>query len=456
MPSTRHDGTAVGLRVGTRLRRVGGASLVVPLYVVALGGDARVLGLLAAVAAFVGVPGAIVVGRRADRSGKRRTVVLAALAVVAVTLAVIPLARRPGLVVAANGVVWLAFASATPAVTLLAVADAPADEWSRRIGDLNRYQGVGWAVGLTVGTVWTAVAARFYGTGSSGGGSLTGLFVALAALAGASVLVGARTFPADHASAPADAAAVPDDRRLQRAVRRADRFSVRSVTFPFTPGRAAYGRLHPRRLVARFPPTLASYFGAVVLFSAGFAAFFAPLPAFLAAVGVGSDGTFGLYLVSSVGSAVAFRRAGELAGQYDVAVLQSLALAGRGLSLPLVVLLGTLLGVSTVGVVFVTLLFAILGLTWAVIAVTAGTLVTRLAPAGIRGEALGAHAALTALAGGVGSVLGGWLAASSYLLGFSVAGGLAVSGAGVVLVLRRRTAPEHGTAPPEAIDDARS
>jgi hypothetical protein len=50
--------------------------------------------------------------------------------------------------------------------------------------------------------------------------------------------------------------------------------------------------------------------------------------------------------------------------------------------------------------------FAVLGVTWTVIAATGTGLVTRLAPSTIRGEALGVHAASVATAGGVG----GWIA----------------------------------------------
>lgn len=70
---------------------------------------------------------------------------------------------------------------------------------------------------------------------------------------------------------------------------------------------------------------------------------------------------------------------------------------------------------------------------------TAGTLVTQLSPTPIRGEAHGMYAALSALAGGIGSVLGGWLAAGSYLVAFGAAGGLVLSGALIVGVVRRRT-----------------
>jgi hypothetical protein len=62
-------------------------------------------------------------------------------------------------------------------------------------------------------------------------------------------------------------------------------------------------------------------------------------------------------------------------------------------------------------------------------------------PPTVRGEALGVYAALSALAGGAGSVLGGWLAGLGYLLGFGVAGGLVAVAGGVVLAVRRRSRP---------------
>ena len=138
----------------------GGASLIVPLYVVSLGGDPVTLGVLAAVAAFVGVPGALAFGGIADRTGERRVLVLAALVLVAAMLAVVPLTRSIPLVIAANAVVWFASAAVLPILTLLAVADAPDAQWSARIARLNTYQGVGWALGLLAGTIWTAGVTR--------------------------------------------------------------------------------------------------------------------------------------------------------------------------------------------------------------------------------------------------------------------------------------------------------
>ncbi|EMA69825.1 major facilitator superfamily protein [Halorubrum aidingense JCM 13560] len=409
---------------------LGGASLVVPLYVVELGGGPFVLGVLAAVAAVVGLPAALGAGRIADRTGNRRGIVLAMLALIAVSVGVLPLFDGVAPVIVANGAIWFAFAAATPVLTLLAVADVPERAWSERIALLNQYQGVGWALGLLLGAVWTALGARFLPADAV----IRWLFVPLTACAVLGLGLGIRTLPADP-SPGADRRA--SGTRVRRAIRAADRFSVRSATFPFTPGRTDFRGLHPRRFVERFTPVLAAYFAAVFCFFAGFSAFFAPLPAFLTEVGFGSDGVFALYLVNSLGAAVFFGAAGRLSADRDVALLQVASLSTRAIALPAVALVGTAWGAAALGFGVAAAVFTLIGVTWAVIAVTAGTLVTRLAPAAIRGEALGMYAALGALAGGVGSVFGGWLAVVSYAVAFGAAGGLVLVGAAVVFLLRR-------------------
>lgn len=76
-----------------------------------------------------------------------------------------------------------------------------------------------------------------------------------------------------------------------------------------------------------------------------------------------------------------------------------------------------------VGLVVVGLLFALVGASRAVIAVTAAGLVTELVPASVRAEALGAYTAVGSLGGGVGSIVGGAVADGvGYLPAFVVAG----------------------------------
>lgn len=411
----------------------GGASLVVPLYVVELGGDAFDLGLLFASASFVGVPGALVFGSLADRTGRRRVFVLVAMAVALATLAVIPLLEAVPAVIAVNAVLWLGFAAALPVLTLLVVAGEPETAWTDRVARLNEYQGAGWVVGLGLGVVVVS------------GGSAIGddrlaqraFLATCAAAAGLGLLVGGRTLPADPTRGDE-----PSARRLRRRLGRAAGQGVRGASFPFAPGRIDPRSLHPRRAVERFTPRLATYFLAVVLAFTGFGVFFAPLPAFLAGAGYGSGGIFALYLLLNLGAAVFYGRAAVLADARDAIHVNAGGLLVRGAAFPVVAILGAALAASTVSTGALAVVFLALGVTWAVIAVTATTLVTTLAPKGVRGEALGVYGALTAAGGGVGGLLGGALASTGYVTAFAVAGGLVCLGALVVVGLARWPTPD--------------
>jgi len=406
----------------------GGASLIVPLYVVELGGGAFALGILFAVASFAGVPGALVFGNLADRTGKRRVFVLFAIAIAVLTMGAIPLLESIPFVIVANGLLWFGFAAATPVLTLLVVAGEPEGRWVTLIARLNKFQGIGWAVGLALGFAVIAATTRTVATITA-----QRLFIGVCALsAGAGLVLAARTLPRDPAPGRE-----PSPRRLRRSLRKAGRFNVRGAAFPFTPTRFDPRGLHPRRLVARFSPSLGLYFAAVLVFFTGFGVFFAPLPAYLAEVGYGSDGIFGLYLVLNVGAAVFYGRAATLADRYAVLPVHVGGLLTRGIALPAVAGIGVLLaGVASVGAVAVA--FFVIGVSWALIAVTAATLVTSLAPPAVRGEALGVYGALTAVGGGVGGLLGGVLAGFGYVVAFGVAGGLVGLGVLLVGVLSRR------------------
>jgi MFS family permease len=409
---------------------LGAASLLVPLYVVELGGDPFELGLLGAVAAFIGAPGAIVWGRLADRTRNRRSVVAGSLLAVAVVLGVTPLLPTIPLVILANALLWLSFAAAGPVLTLLVVADVPEGRWNTEIAGLNRYQGYGWAGGLLLGIAWSATVGRLFGPVTS----QRYLFLACAAASAVAAVVLWRTMPA------------PSERQIRRLDRdrveqllSTGRRGIRGATFRFTPTRLYWRTrsLHPDRMAERFTPTLAAYFLGVVLFFTGFSAFFAPLPLYLTGVGFSSDLVFALYLISSLGSAAFYTGAGRLSGQYDIRLLQTGALGLRSVVMPLVAVAGAALAAGLAGVLVNGVLFVLIGISWAVIAVTAGTIVTRLAPSSLRGEALGVYTALSTLAGGIGSIAGGALAnASGFVVAFGVAGGVIVAGAVIVVALR--------------------
>ncbi|QLH83060.1 MFS transporter [Halosimplex pelagicum] len=426
----------------------GGASLLVPLYVVQLGASPVQLGLLASTAALVGAPGAVLFGRLANGVGHRRSLVLATLAVVALALAAVPLLTGVTAVVVANAALWLVVGSVAPVLTMLVVDDAPESAWGERIGLLNKYQGYGWAGGLVLGTVWPLVGVRLVGADAA----TRALFWLLAACALVSAVGAARTLPRPEGH-------VTSERKVRRIARFVtnSRRNVRGATFAFAPNRLYWTTrtVDPRALAGRIDPALGTYLAAAALFFTGFAAFWAPLPLFLTDAGFGSGQVFALYLVSSLASAVLYEGAGRLAARYDVRLLQSGALAVRGLFFPAVAALAGL-GALAVGFVAVGTALAVLGLTWAVIAVVGTAIVTRLAPPDLRGDVLGVHTALGAVAGGVGGVLGGWAATTGYTVAFAVAGGLVLLGGGLVLSLGMLSGGERAVGPSDAAGDAGS
>lgn len=409
-----------------------GASLIVPLYVVELGADPFVLGVLFATASFVGVPGALVFGGLADRTGKRRVFVLSAMAVTVLTMVAIPLLESVALVIVANALLWLGFAASLPVLTLLTVAGEPEEQWTPLIARLNKFQGIGWALGLALGLVVITGGARF----TTDITAQRAFFFACATSAGIGLLIGVRTLPPDPK--PSEE---PSPRRLQRRVRGAARFNIRGAAFPFTPSRFDPRSLHPRRFVNRFTPKLATYFLAVLLVFTGFGVFFAPLPAYLGEVGYSSSQIFGLYLVLNAGAAVFYGYVTRLTRRYDIFPVHVGGLLARALALPAVAAVGGLAGGTLFGGVATAVVFVAIGLTWAVIAVTAAALVTTLASPVVRGEALGMYSALVALGGGIGGLLGGWLAAFDYLVAFGVAGGVVLAGATVVLFASSKETP---------------
>ena len=428
----------------------GAASLLVPLYVVQLGGDPFELGLLGAVSAFLGAPGAILWGRLADRTANPRAVILFSLVGVGVLLGAVPLLSSIPLLIVVNALLWLVFAAAGPVVTLLIVADVPESEWNREIALLNKYQGYGWAAGLLLGIAWSATVGQVL----SPVRTQQSLFVACAVSAAVAAFLLARWMPAPSKRQRARV----DPRRVARLLSTGRR-GVRGATFAFTPNRLYWTTMnvHPRRLAERFTPTLAAYFLGVVLFFTGFAAFFAPLPLFLTDIGgFSSDMVFGLYLLSSLGSAAFYTAAGRLSSRIDLRLLQTSALAVRAVAMPLVAVVGVALATTLLGAVLTAVLFVFIGVSWAVIAVTAGTIVTRIAPAQLRGEALGVYAALSALAGGIGSIGGGAVATRfGFTAAFASAGVVIVAGGALVLALRALstgTTVVHQT-PPSASED---
>ncbi|GAB3417172.1 hypothetical protein GCM10027435_15580 [Haloparvum alkalitolerans] len=450
---------------GAGYAAVGAASLLLPLYAVSLGAGAAVVGAMAATAAFAGVPGALLWGRLAARTGRRRPFVLVALGALAGVLALVPFASTPLGLLVGNAAMWFVVSAAAPVLNLIVVEGRQVAEWDARIARLNAVQGYGWVAGLVLGTVWTATVPRALGAVAA----QELLCFLLAVVATGALAAAARWYPE-----PATTSAA----RFRRVFARLDRDGwgagryIRSV--PYGPtrlywvltgylGRARRARRRPdreggaadatagdpeRSARDRFSGPLTAYLAAATLFSVGFAVFWGPMPAYLAEAGYATGVVFGLFLAANVGSAVCYTPVGRLAARRGPAVVQNVALAGRAALFPAVAALGTVLpAVSLPATAALGGLFLAIGVTWAMIAVTATGLVTRLANEALRGDALGAYSALAGVGTGLGSALGGLLAGvAGYAVAFWAAGGVVLVALAVLLRAERSASETAPTA----------
>ncbi|MFB6118532.1 MFS transporter [Halosegnis sp.] len=424
------DGWLYGWAVG--YAAVGSASLLVPLYALALGGGPPLVGLLAAAAAFAGVPGALLWGWLAGRTGRRRPFLLVALAATAAVLASAPLVRAPWHLLIINAAMWFVVAAAAPVLNLLVVDGVPESQWSGRIARLNTYQETGWLAGIALGAVWTAGATAVVGPERA----LRLLFLVLAGLAALGCLTVARLYP-DPVRLPE-----PYFRRAYRRLSREEWGAGRVLrTIPYAPSRLYWGlvTLRPERL-RQFGAPLVRYLVAVTLFSVGFAVFWGPMPAYLIGIG-NADGTvFLLFLAANLGSVLAYSRVAKVIDRVGAGAAQTAALAARVVLFPAVGVIGGL----AIGAYAVAALFFLVGATWAVIAVTTTTLVVRLTPRTGRGEGLGVVTALVGAGTGTGSIGGGLVAGVfGYPASFTLAAGTVLLGGILVLV----AAPDGRSAP---------
>lgn len=398
---------------------VGGASLLVPVYALALGAGPFLVGLLASTAAFAGVPGALLWGRLAERSGRRRPFVLFALAATSVILAGMSLVRDSLALLALNAGLWFVVAAAAPVCNLVMVEGYPDAKWDDRLARINAVQGWGWVAGLVLGVGWLAAGA----TVATPADVLRSLLVVLSGAAAVATVVVRLRFAPEGGVSPS------------RFRERFGRLQGRDLgagriirLLPYGPGRIYWSlrRLDRRTLRRELSGSLGIFLAGTTAFALGSAVFWGPMPAYLDAGGLSAVAIFVVFLVGNVGSALSYGRVASLVTRLGIARIQLGAIGARTILFPATVL------VAGGALPVLALVFALVGVSWALAAVTGPVLVSRLAPAGERPAALATYTATMSAGTGVGSVVGGALAtATGYLVTFSVAGLVVLVGVGL-------------------------
>ncbi len=378
------------------------ATPLIPLLALQhFGASAFAVTIIIAASAMSQVPFTILWGNLSDRVAHRKFFLVGSFLATGLSLIGIALAHDLLTYFWLNVVEGLASAASAPIGTMLLLETRHKRWWPQDIGFFGLISGLGTTAGLAVGFIWLFVI----GTASSIISVMTGLLVLSGSLALLSAIVAWAWI--EEPATRLDRRLVSDLVNLHRGVvERIRHFRARVV-----------GLIDLTRSTAeRLPGREYLFLIALGVMSVGFDIFYGPFPVFLWRNAQFSDaGIFIVYLGSAAASTALFFHSGKAV---DIHSPKSVFLESLGARVLLLLLflwgpVYVLLGLGTPGLLaWLTLLNALLGVTWAFISTASTLFLVRLVGRSARGRALGLYNAFAGAGSLLGTLLGGWLYAT--------------------------------------------
>jgi MFS family permease len=396
------------------------ATPLIPLLALQhFGASAFAVTIIIAASGMSQVPFTIIWGNLSDRVAHRKFFLVGSFLATGVSIVLIALAHDLITYFWLNVVEGLASAASAPIGTMLLLETRHKRWWPQDIGLFGLISGIGTTVGLVLGFVW------LFGIGRNAPAVqvMTGLLL----LSGALALVSAGVAWAwiEEPTTRVDRRSVAELLHLHRGlVERVRNLRNRlSGIIDLTRG--------PRE---RLPGREYLFLAALGVMCVGFDIFYGPFPVFLWQYAHFSDaGVFIVYLGSAAASSSLFFHSGKAVESHSPKSVFLESLYARvGLMLlflwaPIYFLFG--LG-SPALLAWLTILNALLGVTWAFISTASTLFLVRLVGRSARGRALGLYNAIGGAGGLLGVLLGGWLYATYGVhFAYLVAAGTVVVGA---------------------------
>jgi MFS family permease len=378
------------------------ATPLIPLLALQhFGASAFVVTIIIAASAMSQVPFTILWGNLSDRVAHRKYFLVGSFLATGFSIIAIALAHNLLTYFWLNVVEGLASAASAPIGTMLLLETRHKRWWPTDIGLFGLISGLGTTVGLAVGFVWLFVI----GINQSAIQVMTGLLILSGCLALVSAVIALAWI--EEPVARLRRAAVSDLVNLHRGVtERMRQIRARAV-----------GVIDLTRSSAeKLPGREYLFLAALGLMSVGFDIFYGPFPVFLWQNAHFTDaGVFIVYLGSAAASTALFFHSGKAVDNHSPKWVFLDSLGARVLLMllflwgPIYVLFG--LG-SPALLAWLTLLNALLGVTWAFISTASTLFLIRLVGRSARGRALGLYNAYAGAGSLVGTLLGGWLFAT--------------------------------------------
>ncbi len=389
------------------------------------GASAFAVTIIIAASAMSQVPFTILWGNLSDRIAHRKFFLVGSFLATGVSIIAIALARDLLTYFWLNVMEGLASAASAPIGTMLLLETRHKRWWPQDIGLFGLISGLGTTVGLGVGFVWLFVI----GLNQPAIQVMTGLLILSGLLALVSAGIAWAWIEEPAAAARIDRRTVADLVHLHRGVVERLRHVRARVVGLVDLTRSTSGRLPGREYL---------FLAALGVMSVGFDIFYGPFPVFLWQNAHFTDaGVFIVYLGSAAASTSLFFQSGKAVERHSPKNVFLESLAGRVLLMllflwgPLYVLFG--LG-SPALLAWLTVLNALLGVTWAFISTASTLFLVRLVGRAARGRALGLYNAFAGAGSLLGTLLGGWLYAT-YGVNIAYSTAAVIVTAGAVLLV---------------------
>ena len=383
------------------------------------GASAFAVTIIIAASGMSQVPFTIVWGNLSDRVAHRKFFLVGSFLATGVSLVLIALAHDLITYFWLNVVEGLASAASAPIGTMLLLETRHKRWWPQDIGLFGLISGIGTTVGLALGFVW------LFGIGR--GAPVVQVMTGLLFLSGALALVSAAIAWAwiEEPTNRVERRSVAELLHLQRGLVERVRSFRNRLNGLIDLTRAPAEKLPGREYL---------FLAALGVMCVGFDIFYGPFPVFLWQYAHFSDaGVFIVYLGSASASSLLFFHSGKAVETHSPKTVFVESLYGRvGLMVlflwaPVYFFFG--LG-SPALLAWLTVLNALLGVTWAFISTASTLFLVRLVGRSARGRALGLYNAVGGAGGLLGVLLGGWMYATFGVhFAYSVAALIVILGA---------------------------
>ncbi|MGA9840349.1 MAG: MFS transporter [Thermoplasmata archaeon] len=357
--------------------------------------------IIIAASAMSQVPFTILWGNLSDRVAHRKYFLVGSFLATGAAIIAIALAHDILTYFWLNIIEGLASAASAPIGTMLLLETRHKRWWPTDIGMFGLISGLGTTIGLALGFVWLFVI----GVNQNVIHGMTALLILSGGLALLSGVIAMAWI--EEPNGRIERRSIADLVHLHRSIdERMRQFRTRVV-----------GVIDLTRSSAeKLPGKEYLFLAALGVMSVGFDIFYGPFPVFLWQDAKFTDaGVFIVYLGAAAASTALFFHSGKAVDNHSPKGVFLESLGARVLLMllflwgPLYILFG--LG-SPALLAWLTLLNALLGVSWAFISTASTLFLVRLVGRSARGRALGLYSAVAGAGGLVGTLLGGWLYAT--------------------------------------------